>query len=73
MSRGRRLPVTLQFSLGLYEKGNSTASQISPTPQTCQRPDQTQPGRRDDGAVQAGVAWPNPRFTVTYCNASGPC
>ena len=26
-----------------------------------------------DGAVQAGIAWPNPRFTVTYCNASGPC
>ena len=30
-------------------------------------------GTRDDGAIEAGVAWPNPRFTVTYCNAVGPC
>jgi hypothetical protein len=27
----------------------------------------------DDGALQAGVTWPDPRFTVTYCDASGPC
>jgi hypothetical protein len=27
----------------------------------------------DDGDIQAGVAWPDPRFTVTYCDASGPC
>jgi hypothetical protein len=27
----------------------------------------------DDGDLQAGVAWPDPRFTVTYCDASGPC
>ena len=27
----------------------------------------------DDGAIQAGVAWPNPRFTILYCDASGPC
>jgi hypothetical protein len=27
----------------------------------------------DDGNIQAGVAWPDPRFTVTYCNATGPC
>ena len=27
----------------------------------------------DDGEIQAGVSWPDPRFTVTYCDASGPC
>jgi hypothetical protein len=27
----------------------------------------------DDGAIQAGVAWPDLRFTVTYCDAVGPC
>ena len=30
-------------------------------------------GPGDDGDIQAGVAWPDPRFTVTYCDASGPC
>ena len=27
----------------------------------------------DDGALRRGVAWPNPRFTVVYCDSSGPC
>ena len=27
----------------------------------------------DDGDIQAGVEWPVPRFTITYCNSSGPC
>ena len=27
----------------------------------------------DDGAIEAGVTWPNPRFTVQYCNAIGLC
>jgi hypothetical protein len=26
-----------------------------------------------DGEYQAGVQWPDPRFTITYCNNSGPC
>jgi hypothetical protein len=26
-----------------------------------------------DGEWRAGLSWPAPRFTVTYCNASGPC
>ena len=26
-----------------------------------------------DGDLQAGTSWPNPRFDVTYCNAAGPC
>jgi hypothetical protein len=26
-----------------------------------------------DGDVRTGVAWPNQRFTVTYCNDTGPC
>ena len=30
-------------------------------------------GTGQDGEIQAGVAWPDPRFTVTYCDASGPC
>jgi hypothetical protein len=30
-------------------------------------------GTGQDGEIQAGVAWPEPRFTVTYCDASGPC
>ena len=30
-------------------------------------------GTGQDGDIQAGVAWPDPRFTITYCNASGPC
>jgi hypothetical protein len=27
----------------------------------------------DDGDLKRGVAWPDPRFEVTYCNGSGPC
>jgi len=27
----------------------------------------------DDGNMQMGVSWPNQRFTVLFCNASGPC
>jgi hypothetical protein len=27
----------------------------------------------DDGAIQAGIAWPSPRFTVKYCNTIGLC
>ncbi len=27
----------------------------------------------DDGNLRMGVAWPDPRFTITYCNSSGPC
>ncbi len=30
-------------------------------------------GTGQDGDIQAGVAWPDPRFTVRYCNAAGPC
>jgi hypothetical protein len=30
-------------------------------------------GAVDDGALQRGAAWPNPRFTVTYCDGTGPC
>ena len=26
-----------------------------------------------DGDLREGVEWPNPRFTIIYCNASGPC
>ena len=26
-----------------------------------------------DGEHQAGMAWPDPRFTVTYCDGDGPC
>ena len=27
----------------------------------------------DDGALHEGLPWPSPRFSITYCNASGPC
>jgi uncharacterized repeat protein (TIGR01451 family) len=27
----------------------------------------------DDGALRKGVNWPDPRFTVVYCDQSGPC
>ena len=30
-------------------------------------------GTGQDGELKKGLAWPNPRFTTTYCNASGPC
>lgn len=30
-------------------------------------------GTGQDGELKKGVAWPNPRFAITYCNASGPC
>ena len=30
-------------------------------------------GTGQDGEIRAGVEWPNPRFTVIYCNATGPC
>jgi DNA-binding beta-propeller fold protein YncE len=30
-------------------------------------------GTGQDGEIQAGVTWPNPRFVITYCNASAPC
>ena len=30
-------------------------------------------GTGQDGEIQAGVPWPNPRFEITYCNATAPC
>jgi hypothetical protein len=27
----------------------------------------------DDGYHEKGVSWPSPRFTITYCDANGPC
>jgi len=30
-------------------------------------------GTGQDGDKLAGVKWPEPRFTITYCNSSGPC
>ena len=30
-------------------------------------------GTGQDGETQEGMAWPNPRFTITYCDAYGPC
>jgi hypothetical protein len=30
-------------------------------------------GTGQDGELQRGVAWPDPRYTLTYCNNSGPC
>ncbi len=30
-------------------------------------------GTGQDGEIQAGVPWPDPRFAVTYCDANAPC
>ena len=30
-------------------------------------------GTVQDGEIQAGVEWPNPRFTTIYCSANTPC
>ncbi len=30
-------------------------------------------GTGQDGAIRAGVAWPDPRFVITHCGADGPC
>lgn len=30
-------------------------------------------GTGQDGDIRAGVAWPEPRFVITYCNATAPC
>ncbi|KJR41010.1 protein of unknown function DUF1566 [Candidatus Magnetoovum chiemensis] len=30
-------------------------------------------GTGQDGEIQAGAAWPDPRFSITYCDASAPC
>jgi hypothetical protein len=31
------------------------------------------PGTGEDGEHQQGIPWPNPRFTIMYCDASLPC
>jgi len=30
-------------------------------------------GTGQDGEIRAGVAWPDPRFNITYCNTAAPC
>jgi hypothetical protein len=30
-------------------------------------------GTGQDGDIRAGVAWPEPRFAIIYCDANGPC
>jgi len=30
-------------------------------------------GTGQDGDIQAGIPWPDPRFEITYCDAAGPC
>lgn len=34
---------------------------------------QGQPYIGQDGGQQKGVEWPNPRFTIIYCDTNGPC
>jgi hypothetical protein len=50
--------------------GNPNPAYPANIPKTGQT-DSFAPG--DDGDIQAGVTWPDPRFTVTYCNTDGPC
>jgi len=30
-------------------------------------------GTGQDGEIRAGVQWPDPRLSITHCNATGPC
>jgi hypothetical protein len=30
-------------------------------------------GTGQDGEIRKGLPWPEPRFTITYCDAFGPC
>ena len=30
-------------------------------------------GTGEDGNYQKGVTWPNPRFSIIYCDTNGPC
>ena len=31
------------------------------------------PGTGQDGEQRSGVPWPDPRFSLTYCDVTGPC
>jgi alpha-tubulin suppressor-like RCC1 family protein len=60
-------PLQLQSSwVRLPRTGQTKCYNTSGTEITCA-------GTGQDGEIQAGVAWPDPRFTITYCNTSGPC
>src|SRR4030042_4484728 len=30
-------------------------------------------GTGQDGDIRAGFPWPDPRFSITYCDTNGPC
>ena len=45
-------------------KGTTSASQDTPVARTGQTVAYPEDGSRDDGDLQNGVAWPNPRFTI---------
>jgi uncharacterized repeat protein (TIGR01451 family) len=50
------------------------SSTVSTAPAPVPKTGQTTSDRTgDDGDVQAGIAWPSPRFTITYCGSTGPC
>ncbi|KJR42172.1 secreted protein containing DUF1566 [Candidatus Magnetoovum chiemensis] len=53
-------------SVALLRTGQSTCYDGAGTVRTC-----TSTG--EDGDVQAGVAWPSPRYEIMYCDESGPC
>jgi len=48
---------------------NSSVAPVN-LPRTWQ---QTSYAAGDDGTIQAGAAWPSPRFTILYCDVTGPC
>jgi hypothetical protein len=50
----------------LPKTGQTTCYTVNGTVTAC-------PGTGQDGETQAGIAWPNPRFAITYCHESGPC
>jgi uncharacterized repeat protein (TIGR01451 family) len=62
-------------SIDLYPQNNSTAiDTMAKGPVNLPRTGQaTRFYTGDDGDIWAGVVWPGPRFTIVYCDVSGPC
>ena len=63
------LPLTVSAIIGLPQTGQQKCfgqTQTEWNEISC-----TDTGQ--DGELRSGVAWPDPRFTLTYCDEAGPC
>lgn len=58
--------LSLAQTVDLPQTGQTTCYDATGTPIACATTGQ-------DGDILAGVAWPAPRFAVTYCDGSGVC